>query len=174
VLGRKVVEPVGEPSNSDRSELIDATRDRLEQELARAHEQRQRLATQLGGEDPADPDAGDRGDEANQLEGLDELARMDRRIREIERLLAGPDAPDTLPGLADGTVVTLRFPDGDVASFRIVAITEEAPADGQDDVVTTTSPLGRALVGRHAGDTITYRGPTGVLQAEVVALTGSG
>ena len=98
-----------EPTGSEDTELSTATRDRLEQELARVREQRHRLAVQLGGEDPDDPSLGDRGDEAVQLEGLDELARMDRRVDELERLITGPGVPDTPPGLTDGTVVTLRF-----------------------------------------------------------------
>ena len=117
------------------------------------------MSAQLGGEDPTDPDRGDSGDAAAQLEGLDDLARTDQRIDEIQRLIAGSGVPDAEPGLADGTVVTLRFPDGDVATFRIVAILEEAPSDGGEDVVTVDSPLGRALVGRGAGDPITYAGP---------------
>ena len=141
--------------------------ERLEQELAQVREQRDRLAAQLGGEDPEDADRGDRGDEAVELEELDDLARMDRRIDEIERLLAGPDVSGTAPGLADGTVVTLRFPDGDVATYRIVAIPEE----NGDDVVTAGSPLGQALVGRAVGDAISYHGPDGELHAEVVALS---
>jgi transcription elongation GreA/GreB family factor len=36
--------------------------------------------------------------------------------------------------------------------------------------VTVDSPLGRALVGRRAGDPVTYAGPEGDLQAEVVAV----
>jgi transcription elongation factor GreA len=166
----RVVEPMAEPTASEGTGLSAATRDRLEQELARVREQRHRLAVQLGGEDPDDPDLGDRGDQAVQLEGLDDLARMDRRIGELERLIAGSGAVKSPPGLADGTVVTLRFPDGDVATFRIVAIPEQAPADGQDDVVTAGSPLGQALVGRRAGDTVSYRGPDGDLQAEVIAI----
>jgi transcription elongation GreA/GreB family factor len=148
----------------------DTTRDRLSQELTQVREQRQRLAAELGGEDPADRDLGDRGDEAVQLQGLDDLARLDRRVTEIERLLAQPDAPNTEPSLPDGTRVTLRFPDGDVATIRIVTIPEQAPADEQHDVVTTASPLGQALVGRTAGDSITYGGPDGDLQAEVIEL----
>jgi transcription elongation factor GreA len=155
---------------SEPAELNTATRDRLERELAQAREQRHRLAVQLGGEDPDDPDTGDRGDDANELEGLDDLARMDRRIDELERLLADPAALDTPAGLVDGTTVTLRFPDGDESTFRIVAIPEQAPAGDQDDVVTAESPIGQALVGRRAGDTITYAGPDGELQARVVAL----
>ena len=72
--------------------MTDAARDRIEQELAQAREQRRTLAAQLGGEDPDNPDTGDRGDDANELEGLDDLARMDRRIEELERLLADPAA----------------------------------------------------------------------------------
>jgi transcription elongation factor GreA len=158
-----------ESSGSPGTELSAATRDRLEQELAEARRQRDRLADRLGGEDADDPDTtGDSGDAALRLEGQDDLGRIDGRIDEIERQLAG--GLDAAPGLADGTRVTLRFPGGDVATFRVVTIPEEAPADGQDDVVTAGSPLGQALVGRSAGDTVGYAGPDGDLQAEVVAV----
>jgi transcription elongation factor GreA len=137
----------------------DPTRDRLAHEVTGLRAQRQRLAAQLGGEDPDDPDLGDRGDEAVQLEGLDDLARLDRRIAEVERLLA---QPPTSSGWPEGTVVTLRFPDGAVATFRIVAI-----PDDDEDEVTSDSPLGRALAERAAGDTVGWRGPDGDMQAVV-------
>jgi transcription elongation factor GreA len=166
-----MAEPTGSHGTDPHgTELSADTRGRLEQELARVREQRHRLAAQLGGEDADDPDLGDRGDEAVQLEGLDDVARMDGRIAELERLIAGPRVSESSTGLAEGTVVTLRFPDGDEATFRIVAIPEQAPADDQDDVVTVTSPLGRALVGQRAGNTVSYQGPDGELQVEVVAL----
>ena len=123
-----------EPTGPEGAELGAATLARLEEELARVREQRHRPAAQLGGEDPDDPDLGDRGDEAVQLEGLADLARMDGRIDELERLIAGPGVPETPLGLADGTEVTLRFPDGDEATFRVVAIPEQAAADDQDDL----------------------------------------
>src|SRR5690348_8062568 len=130
------------------------TRERLEQELAAAREQRRQLADQLAGEDPEDPDPGDRGDASVQLEGEADLSRMDQRIEELERLLADPDALETPPGLPDGTVVTLRFPDGGEATLRFVAIPAGAQAGDQDDVVTAESPLSQALIGQSAGDTI--------------------
>jgi transcription elongation GreA/GreB family factor len=76
----------------------------------------------------------------------------------------------TPSGLPDGTMVTLRFPDGDIATVRIISIPEQAPADDQTDVVTAASPLGQALLGRQAGDTVTYRGPDGNRRAEVLAV----
>ena len=161
---------MAEPTGVEGAALGDAARDRLEKELADARAQRRGLAAALGGEDPEDRDTGDRGDEALQLEGLDDLGRVNRRIRELERLLASPDVSAALHGVADGSRVTLRFPNGDVATFRIVAIPQEASSDDRDDVVTADSPLGRALVGRRAGDLITYEGPDGDLQAEVLAI----
>ena len=145
-------------------------RDRLERDLAEARAQRQRLVAALGGEDPEDRDLGDQGDEALQMEGLDDLSRANRRIDELQRLLAGTAVPDAPPGLPDGTQVTLRFPDGDVAVVRIVVVPQEASSDDQDDVVTADSPLGRALVGARAGDLATYEGPDGNLQAEVLVI----
>ena len=145
-------------------------RGRLERDLAEARVQRQRLVAALGGEDPEDRDPGDQGDAALQLEGLDDLSRANRRIDELQRRLAGTVVPDAPPGLADGTRVTLRFPDGDVAVVRIVVIPQEPSSDDQDDLVTADSPLGRALVGARAGDLITYEGPDGDLQAEVLVI----
>lgn len=146
----------------------DGTRARLEQELADVREQRQRMAAELEGEDSADSDVSDRGDEAVALEGRDDLARTDRRIEELERLLADPDSWADPAGLADGTVVTLRFADGAEETLRFVALNVGEP-DGAD-VVTASSPLGQALAGRSGGDTITWAGPDGDLQAEVLSI----
>jgi transcription elongation factor GreA len=170
----RVVEPMSGQGSSDRSDVSASTRDRLEEELAQLRDRRRSRAAQLGGEDPDDQSSGDSGDQAVQLEGLDDLARIDRRISEIEHLIADPDLLATPGGLSDGTVVTLRFPDGDEATYRVVAIAEEAPADGQNEVVTADSPLGRALAGRRAGDTVTYRAPDGDIQVDIVAMTEPG
>jgi transcription elongation factor GreA len=151
--------------------------DGLEQELTRLRAERRTSAANLAGEDPDEPDIGDQGDQAQSLEGDADLALMDRRIREIEHLIATSGPADAQAGLADGTVVTLRFSGGDTATFRVVVIPEEADTEqagteqaGPDEFLTTDSPLGRALAGRGVGDTVTYEGPDGDLQAEVLDL----
>jgi transcription elongation factor GreA len=160
--------PTSGHANADPSEPIAATRNRLKQELARVSDERRNLAAALAGEDPQDPTGGDSGDQADLLERSDDLARIDQRITEIGHLLTDVDTPHDPQDPPDGTVVTLRFQDGIVATFRVVSITEEAPADHQDDVLTADSPLGRALAGRCAGDTITYSIPDGEARAQVI------
>jgi transcription elongation factor GreA len=153
---------------SDTSEPNPTDGTGLDEELARLRTDRRSLAADLAGEDPEDPVVGDRGDQAQALEGDGDLARIDRRIREVEHLAASPDAAETPAGIADGTVVTLRFPGGDESTFRVVTIAEQAGTD--EAVLTTDSPLGQALAGRGQGDTLSYEGPDGELQAEVVEL----
>ena len=59
------------------------------------------------------------------------------------------------------------------AQQRAVAVAEGTEKiSGGDDVLTADSPLGRALVGRSAGDTVTYAGPDGDLPPQVDAFSG--
>ena len=150
-----------------------ATHERLEREVAQLRARRAELAGELRGEDVADRDFGDRGDQADRLERGDDLARMDRRITELMHLIAEVDEGRIGASPVDGTVVTLRFPDGDVSRFRIVTIAEQAPDDEAVEVLTADSPRGRALVGCRPGDTVSYQAPSGRVQAEVLDVAGS-
>ncbi|MFF9391813.1 GreA/GreB family elongation factor [Streptomyces griseoluteus] len=65
-----------------------------------------------------------------------------------------------------GTTVTLRFADGSTDTLHIGEI-----ADVRDpQLVTSDSPLGRALLGRAPGDTVSYEAPDGAATAVVVSL----
>jgi hypothetical protein len=81
------------------------------------------------------------------LEVLDELARMDRRVDELERLITGPSMRTRHPvwPTAPWSRSASRRRGGDVPD-------RGDPRAGfgrhQDDVVTASSPLGQALVGR--------------------------
>ena len=84
-------------------------------------------------------------------------------------LLAGGNA--TVPGqLPNGTAVKLRWPDGEEVDMLVVNCIEETPAGAEDTTLTADSPLGLALFGRKAGETITYRTPRGELQVELLAI----
>lgn len=131
------------------------------EELQVLRERRQAVRAGLTGDD----DPGDPVDQAVALELNDELARLDSRIEEIVRELHRP--PDA--GLAPGTRVRLRYPDGTEEELR-VGRPEEAEGDASGSVFTADSPLGAALTGRRAGDRITYPTPAGAQVAVVVAV----
>jgi transcription elongation factor GreA len=109
---------------------------------------------------------GDRGDQAEVLETIDELSRLENRIAELTRRIARPEAPGALVA---GTQVRLRYQDGTEETLRVGAASE---AERNDDVpvLSTDSPLGRALVGKQVGDTVTFPTPAGTLAADVLAL----
>ncbi|HVV12437.1 GreA/GreB family elongation factor [Amycolatopsis sp.] len=143
------------------------SRARLEEELADLRRRRAELAARV----VPDPDVGDRGDAGLTLEFDDEatdgLNLVDARIEAITTLLAGGSEA------GDGTVAKLRFEDGTEQTVRTVAIAEETVPGQEDGTVTTDSPLGKALAGRQAGDTITYSTPGGEVRAEIVDIRRS-
>jgi transcription elongation GreA/GreB family factor len=141
----------------------------FESELADLWAERETVAATLrdgGGDEP-----GDRADQADELRRADLLDRIDGRIAEIgdrlrEAAVAGP--PDT-DAVGVGSTVTVRFADGTRSTLRVgeVAGTPGAAA------VTADSPLGRALLGRRAGDTVSYDTPEGPGSAVVESLGGA-
>ncbi|MFF0430687.1 GreA/GreB family elongation factor [Streptomyces sp. NPDC004327] len=136
----------------------------LRRELADLREERGSVAATL-----KDVDAvGDRADEADELQRATEVTRLDQRIAAIEgRIRAASVAGAPASGVVGvGTTVTVRFDDGDESTFHIGEL-----ADADDpDLVTSDSPLGLALLGCRAGDTVAYRTPAGEATAVVLSL----
>ena len=64
----------------------------------------------------------------------------------------------------------MRWPDGEEVKMRVVSFVEETPAGAEDTTLTADSPLGLALFGHKAGDTITYRTPRGETQVTLLAI----
>ncbi|MCV7344588.1 GreA/GreB family elongation factor [Mycolicibacterium rhodesiae] len=142
-------------------------RDRIEEELAELRSRRDQMRAELQGD--ADT-VGDRGDAADALQRSEDLAGIDEQINRLTWLLAGgnADAPGQLP---NGTEVTVRFPGDDApVRMRIIHFLEETPAGEEDTTLTSDSPLGLALFGRRAGETVTYSTPRGELQVELLAI----
>ncbi len=142
-------------------------RARLESELADLRKRREQLHSELQGDAEA---VGDRGDAAEALQRAEDLGGLDEQISRLTWLLAG--GTTTVEGqLPNGTEVTLRFPDEDKdITMRVVNFIEETPAGAEDTTLTADSPLGLALHGRKAGETVTYRTPRGELQVKLLAI----
>ncbi|TWV55823.1 nucleoside diphosphate kinase regulator [Streptomyces misionensis] len=136
----------------------------LEQELADLLDERRMVAATL----KDNPEVGDQADQADELQRVNQLDRLDRRITDItERLrqaeLAGPARTDVV---GVGSTVTVRFADGSVETLQIG---EGAEALDQN-LVTADSPLGRALLGRRAGESVRYDTPDGPASAAVESI----
>lgn len=114
--------------------------------------------------------AGDMADRATNVDGHVRLAMLDERIAIVEAELAASRRPSTRSAndaVAVGDIVTLDFGDGP-ESFLLGSVDEAA--EGLD-VITPSSPLGRALQQARAGSTVKYAaGPNRTLSAKVIAL----
>ena len=152
---------------SQDTNFAEQERARLESELADLRRRREQLHAELEADAQA---VGDRGDAAEALQRAEDLGGLDEQISRLTWLLAGGSS--TVEGqLPNGTAVTLRFPDDEEdITMRVVNFIEETPAGAEDTTLTADSPLGLALFGRKAGETITYRTPRGELQVKLLAI----
>ena len=146
--------------------FVEQERARLESELADLKRRRDQLRSDLQGDAET---VGDRGDAADALQRADDLAGVEEQIGRVTWLLAGGNT--TVEGqLPNGTEVKLRFSDGEESTMRVVNYIEETPAGAEDTTLTADSPLGLALFGRKAGETITYLTPRGELEVTLLAI----
>jgi transcription elongation factor GreA len=151
---------------AESKKLAESSRDRINAELARLRERRGRLEAEVRDDRGA---VSDHADAADAIQRADELAGLDERISELDRLLQTGPSPSngtgTLPG---GTEVTLRFPDGSVVKMQVISIIQETPVGREAETLTAGSPLGLALAGRQAGETVTYTTPQGENHVELL------
>jgi transcription elongation factor GreA len=144
----------------------DAARENLAAELDRLRQRRDRLEVEVKNDRGM---IGDHGDAAEAIQRADELVVLADRINELDRRLrTGPSPSDDSETLPGGTEVTLRFPDGEVVTMHVISIVEETPAGREAETLTAHSPLGRALAGRKAGDTVNYSTPQGENHVELL------
>ena len=100
-----------------------------------------------------------------------EQGLMESRIRKIQGMLRDPEiveAPVEADAIAPGMLVTVRSLDDDEDETYLLAehAEERAPAAR---TVTTSSPLGSALLGKAPGDEVAIEAPGGSFRYEIVA-----
>ena len=93
----------------------------------------------------------------------EEQGKQEARIRQLEQLLRTArvgEAPTSAGVAGPGMVVTVRF-DGDDDTERFLLGSREDHVDGDLEIYSANSPLGKALTGCKVGETVTYDLPNG-------------
>jgi transcription elongation factor GreA len=113
---------------------------------------------------------GDLSENGDYHAAKDAQGKMEARIRQLEAMLSDVvivDHGSTANGeVSTGTIVSLRYAgDEDAERYLIGSIEERREGVA---VVSPNSPLGQALVGKKAGDRVTYEAPSGPLEVEIV------
>ncbi|HET6167031.1 MAG TPA: transcription elongation factor GreA [Marmoricola sp.] len=116
-------------------------------------------------------DEGDLKENGGYHAAREELGKLDGRIAQLEDMLKRAQVGETPPddGVVEpGMVVTYRFAgDDDEEKFLLGA--REMKGDDDLEVYSPESPLGAAINGKKAGDTVQYVAPNGkTLTVEVV------
>jgi transcription elongation factor GreA len=113
---------------------------------------------------------GDLSENGDYHAAKDTQGKMEARIRQLEAMLKDAEIVDGSVGadggITTGVVVSLRYADDDdVEKFLIGSIEERQEGVA---VVSPSSPLGQALMGRRKGERVSYAAPSGDLEVEIV------
>ena len=112
---------------------------------------------------------GDLSENGDYHAAKDQQGHMEARIRTLEAILENAQiVEDAVEGVVSaGSIVTIRYEgdDDDMAETYLIGHIEEK---GELDVISPTSPLGAALMGKSAGDEVEYDAPGGVLKVVVL------
>src|SRR5436309_12996763 len=114
---------------------------------------------------------GDISENAEYDSAKDEQGLMEARIRKLEQMLRDPEiveAPVASDHVVAGMLVTIRpLEDDPEDEVYLLADSAEERAE-KVRTITTTSPLGSALVGAKVGDEVAYEAPGGKFRYRVV------
>jgi transcription elongation factor GreA len=94
------------------------------------------------------------------------INQLNRRLAEIS-MIDFTKIPHDRSGLGS-TVVVLDVNRAEEMTYNLVTTEEADAANGK---VSTTSPIGRALLGKTVGDVVRVQSPGGVKELEILKLT---
>ena len=114
---------------------------------------------------------GDLSENAEYQAARDEQAQVELRIAELEEMLKPGgyeiiDEKKKKTGINVGSVVTLEETERkETITYTIVGSQEASILDGK---ISNESPIGRALIGKNTGDTITVLAPSGKTEYSIL------
>jgi transcription elongation factor GreA len=136
--------------------------DRLKHELDEMIENRPVIAARINDS----REEGDLKENGGYHAAREEQGQAEARIRHLQELLRGAkvgEAPANDGTAGPGKVLTVRY-EGDDEDEKFLLATREEGAEGDLDVYSPESPLGKALLGAKEGESREYELPNGKLQ----------
>ncbi len=113
---------------------------------------------------------GDLSENSEYDEAKTEQGKLYSRIAEVEEIL---DNVEIIEVVSDGDAIGMGYKvtlveagETDEEVYEIVGSQESDPRQGR---ISEDSPIGRALMGKHAGDEIMVEAPAGTLRFRIVA-----
>ena len=109
---------------------------------------------------------GDIEDNPEYEQAKEEVSLLDAKIYELEEMIGRAQLlEDTHSGIAEpGSTIDVEEEDGSVETYHLVGAVESDPATGR---ISVESPVGRALVGKRAGQKVTVNVPSGTLSLKI-------
>ena len=118
---------------------------------------------------------GDRSENAEYIYGKKRLREIDRRLNYLAKRIDNAVLVDPAEQKGDkvffGATVDLEDEEGALRTYVIVGEDETDSATGR---ISWRSPVGRALLGKRAGDVVLVRRPAGEVEMEVRAVRYGG
>jgi transcription elongation factor GreB len=116
---------------------------------------------------------GDRSENAEYIYRKRQLRQIDSRLRFLSKRLddvqiVNPADQARRDRVFFGATVTVADESGEEATYRIVGVDE---SDGAAGDISWKSPVGRALLGKTDGDTVTVRWHAGLRELTVIAIS---
>jgi transcription elongation factor GreA len=156
------------PSGGDPTHLTPETYERLQAEL---EDLTTRGRVEIAQHIEAARALGDLSENGDYHAAKDAQGKMESRIRKLQAMLKTAvvvEGGGEAGVVSHGAVVALRYEgddEDDVQEFFVGSIEER---QGDLPVISPSAPLGQALMGRAAGDTVAYEAPGGALRVTVV------
>ncbi len=116
---------------------------------------------------------GDLSENAEYDAAKDEQRDIEARIEEIEKILKNAEVADddsAKKGVANlgCTVTVLDLEFDEEIDFKLVGSTE---AKSLENKISNESPLGKAMIGKKAGDTLEVETPAGIVEYKIIKIT---
>jgi transcription elongation factor GreA len=111
---------------------------------------------------------GDLSENAEYHAAREQQGMQEARVRQVRHMLENAEIVEADDdGMAGpGKLVSIRHEGDDEVETYLIGLREEK--GGEHDILTPESPLGRAIVGHSAGETVTATVPAGELKIEIV------